>query len=312
MFDQLPNQVQGFAYRPGESANAHLWDKLVLSMAPCLGVGGRDCPDLSPSRYASSMLGLASAFTMTGSPIGPALRFNGNVSQQWAASSWGLPTKVGEGNSTTQPGFTIQAYFKYVHKGSATNMCLFRSDQPGTFDTTFYGYGLMIEANADRAFFFTNQGVALEADMIRQWNLTNASISAQPQNLTPDNWHHLIVTFSPDYLNYSEFGQIVMMCLDGRRVYPAAPASEQGPFHSNSKNARCGSMLGATTPDFEIALLNIWNRRLAWREIDYLSADPLMMFRRRGLVVGKAGAAATRIVSIGGTAIRRASVAVAG
>jgi len=271
MFDLLPNQAQGFARSAGDAFYPNLWAKYICGMAPCLGLGGKNMPDVSPLRYDAAITG--SAYSMTASPIGPAIYFSGNAAAQWTTAAWGLPTKCGGGDAGV---VTIQAFFKYAHQESATYMCLFRSDNPAGIDTLYYGYGLVIEANADKVLFFTNRGGSVESDMHRQWPLASSS-------LTPGKWHSLIVTYYP-WDSYADgIGQSVVMNLDGRFILPSAP-TEDYPVHNSTKNARCGAMTGATTPDFEIALLNVWNRRLAWRQIDQLQLDPLAMFRRRDLI----------------------------
>jgi hypothetical protein len=282
MFNCLPNQMQGFAHGAGESANPFLWNQMVLSMAPCMGVGGVNCPDLSPSRYGSAIVGLASAFSITGSPIGPAFRFNGNVAQQWVASTWGLPTKIFGGAAGTIE-CTVQVFFRYVHKESATTMCLFRTDNVVGLGSSNYGWGVTVEANTDDLILFANRGNGLDPDPYRQWKLASGNPAT---TLTGGKWHSAIITYSATDQAYPLVGQVVMMNLDGKWVYPSVPLSEIVPVYNLALNARCGSMRGATAPDFEIALLNVWARRLCWQEIAQLQADPLMMFQQKKTSLG--------------------------
>lgn len=305
MFDSLPNQMQGFARNGGEAFHPRLWDYNVLTMAPCLGLAGQYLPDLSPWRYNGEIIG--TAWSITESPLGPAVYFNGNAYQLWTASTWGLPTKL-PGSTDPAPTYsvTIQAYFRYVHKGSLTKMHLFRSDQTPPLNTYHNGYGLYVEANADDLVFFTNRRVPAGGDHYKKWTLVGGNPSL---TLTPGKWHHVILTYGVN--TSSLFSNSVMMILDGRWVFALAPSSETLPLHNASYHARCGAATNGNAPDFEIALLTVWGRELSPREIDGLMADPLAMFRRRRNVHGRASAA-TRLISIGGTALRRVNVAAAG
>jgi len=187
---------------------------------------------------------------------------------------------------------TMQVYFRYVHKAAATKMILFRSDAKTTgVGEIFAGYGLFVQANTDDLIFFASRVNAPDPDFYAQWKSASGSPA---MSLTDGKWHHAIVTFSDR--DVTEIGQAVMMTIDGKRIFPATPGTgEIAPVHDITYNARCGAVNGETSPDFEIALLNIWSRRLPDREIRLLQADPLMMFRRRTYPIGAVIAAGSFI-----------------
>lgn len=300
-----PDSATGFAYNPEESQNPRLWDRNVLCAAPCLGIGGpRNLPDLSPSRWDAAFNSVAGTYG-GGSPIGPTVRLNGtNASLQWTANSAGLPTKIGTGigNPIT---LTIQVYFRYVHKASSNHNFLYRSDaNPSVLTPTFHGWGLYVEANTDDLVLFSNTAGALTPDKEYQWRLATSPSPGTFTALTGGKWHHVIVTYDSNDLADPDIGQYVMMCIDGQWIYPGTPVlGEIGAVHSLTKHAKTGSVISgtSTTPDFELALLNVWARRLPWQEIDQLMVDPRLMFRRRVSPVSPS----IRMTTIGGTALRQ-------
>jgi hypothetical protein len=299
MFDSLPNQMQGFAHGPGEAVHPHLWAGYLGGMTPCLGLAGRNAPDVSPYRYDGVAQANPVLMTITGSPIGPAIRFTGGAAIQWNGdSSLGNKFKVANGERP----ITIHAYFRYVHKTSANKMTLFRSDD-ATVGSLEYGYHLYVEANADSLKFETHRGeTGLEVPPIVMPVYTAAGA------LTGGKWHNVVVTWWPKDVEDPYQGQYVMMNIDGKWIYPTFINTERDIIHLNSQHSRCGASFGNTAPDLEVALVEVWNRRLPWRAIDLLMADPSAVFRRRGGGLSKG----SRLVSIGGTALRRASVTVAG
>lgn len=300
MFDCLPNQVQGFARNAGEAFHSAMWREYLGGMAPCLGLAGRNPADPGPGRYDGALTGLASALSVTASPIGPAIRFNGNVAIQWDGQS-------GTGNkfkcATDENRVTLHVYFRYVHKGSTTKMSLFRSDTP-TLGVEPYGYHLYVEANGDSLVLEGHRGeTGGETPPIIMPIYTASGV------LTGGKWHNAVVTWcGRDADNFDEFAQFVMMYIDGTTVSPTFSNTERTIVHLATHHSRCGASLGQTAPDLEVALLEVWNRRLYGQEIYTLMADPLAVFRRRGGALSKG----SRLVSIGGTALRRLNVAVAG
>lgn len=299
MFDCLPNQAQGFARNGGEAFYPHMWAGYLGGMTPCLGLAGRNAPDVSPYRYDGALSGSASALTVTESPIGPAIRFAGNVAIQWNGDS-----SLGNKFKLIGPYYplTIHAYFRYVHKGSATKMSLFRSDN-ATVGSQEYGYHLYVEANGDSLKFEPHRGeTGLEDPPIVMPVYTAAGA------LTGGKWHNVVVTWWPWDVENPEQGQYVMMNIDGNWIHPTFIGTERDIIHLNRQHSRCGATRDALASDLEVALVEVWNRRLPWRAGDLLMADPPAVFRMRGGGLSKG----SRLVSIGGTALRRLNAAIAG
>ncbi len=300
MFDSLPNRMQGFARNGGEALYPHLWAGYIGGMTPCLGLAGRNAPDVSPYRYDGVGTGTSTTMTVTGSPIGPAMRFTSDARMQWTGSST-LGNKFKVAGNNYSP-ITIHAYFRYVHKGSLTKMTLFRSDD-ATSGSLLYGYHLYVEANADSLKFEPHRGeTGLETPPIVMPIYTAAGA------LTGGMWHNVVVRWWPWDVDDPEQGQYVMMYIDGKRIFPTFSGTEYDIIHLNSQHSRCGASFGGINVDLEVALVEVWSRRLPQRAIDLLMADPLAVFRRRGGGLSKG----SRLVSIGGTALRRMNVAVAG
>ncbi len=286
----LPSAAQGFARNAGEAKYPALWRGYLGGIVPWLV--GRKCPNPAPNRYDPTQNG--TAWDVVGAPLGRAMKFTGNASVQWASGAVN-PFKVGQGEGP----ITIQAHFKYVHKTSATKMWLFRSDAP-TVGQPHYGYGLYVEANQDQLVFTIDQGNGAAPQPAKEWKAASSSLVA-------GKWHHVVATFYA--WDIGDIGQYVMMWIDGVPTYPGVPAVEGNFIHRSADHSRCGAVLGWTNPDFEIDLLSVWNARLAWREIDLLSADPVAMFRRStGGGIGKAA----RRVSLGGATLRRLNPVLAG
>lgn len=312
---QQVNSGAGFAYHPGESANPRIWDASVLCIAPCVRVGGprylnNTTTDLSPSRCDGGHDGGLFSAGLFGdaSPIGRSLKLTNLKYIYWDATTRVIPTKLGTGALGTVT-LTMQVYFRYVAKGSVNNMCLYRTDNPAGGDLLTYGYGLYVEANTGDLVFFVNRQNLLDPDLTFKWRLATSPYPATFTALTGGKWHHVIVTYCKADYDDPEINQYVMYCIDGQWIYPGLPgAGEIVSTHLSTKNARIGAMTESTAPDFEFSLLNVWARRLGWREIDQLMVDPLAMFRRRRSGGGKG----SRLISIGGTALRRLNVAVAG
>jgi hypothetical protein len=236
---------------------------------------------------------------MTASPIGPSMRFSGNAAVQWSGdATLGNKFKFAAGNDGA---LTIHAYFKYIHKTGANNMTLFRSDNPVASNP--YGYYLYVDANADSLVFEPHRGeTGLETPPIVMPVYT--ALGA----LTGGKWHNVAVTWRPWDVADPEFGQYAMMYIDGKAVFPTFTHTERTITHSSSLHSRCGASVGALAPDLEVALVHVWNRRLYGAEVGMLMVDPPALFRRRGGALSKG----SRLVSIGGTALRRLNVAVAG
>ena len=270
------NPLVSFAHSGGEAFYPFLWKNYIGGMTPCLGLAGRNVPDVSPYRYGGTLFGSASGLTVTGSPVGPAIRFNGSTSIQWDGhSTLGNKFKVA-GSYTADFSYlplTIHAYFRYVHKGTVTKMSLFRSDNPLVSDDTEYGYHLYVEANGDSLVFESHRGEKASNPM---------PIYTATGELTGDKWHNVVVTYYPWDAD-AEYGQYVMMNIDGRWIRPDfnwPTITERYIIHSASKHSRCGSSFGNTAPDLEVALVEIWSQRLPWRTINLLMANPLAVFQR--------------------------------
>jgi len=302
MFDLLPNQMHGFARSAGEAFHPNLWAEYLGGMTPCLGLAGRNVADVSPYRNDGALVGNASLFSVTGSPIGPAVRFAGNVAIQWDGNATlGNKFKVGGNN---QP-ITLHAYFKYVAQPSSNYMAIFRSDSP-TVGGLEYGYQLLVDAYDNKLIFQTHRGESIPPDT------ASPIYSSAANSLTGGRWHNVAVTWYPLDANDDSIGQFVVMNIDGQWIYPTFTGTERDIVHLASQHSRCGASFNMTAVDMEVALVHVWKRRPAWREIDLLMVDPLAMFRRRVIgpirpIVG------SRIVSIGGAVSRRiGGIAVAG
>lgn len=294
MSEFIPNSAQGFARGPGDANYPALWRGYLGGFVPwCVG---RNCANPGPARYAGNTAG--TAWGVTGSSIGRAMQFSGNAALQWDGNaSLGNPFKVADGNGP----ITIQAHFRYTHKTSANRMYLFRSDNQ-TVGQAAYGYGLYVEANQDRLVFTTDRGHGGDPVPAAEWKSPSSS-------LTGGKWHHVVASFYAWDVQDPEIQQYVVMWIDGVQTFPTVPANELAFSHRNADHSRCGATLGNSSPDFEIGLLSVWNARLAWREIDALSGDPLAMFRTAG---GGGLSKGARRISLGGVTLKRMNVVLGG
>ncbi len=293
-----------FALGPHQAKFPNLWVGRKLFFPPCLGFAGRDVPDLSHSSGLDfTATGTASALSVIGSPIGPALSFAGNIALQQAGSaSYTLPCKFLTNTLTDE--FSIQAFFQYNHSAGAKESTIFWSDNP-TAGSHFYGYRFYIDNNTDKLRLrVANDDGALGVD---------STYYRSASTLTGGKWYSAIITWTGGGRDAAGV-DLCSMWIDGvddgyLTITNSTPSGvEEYGSHLGTQNARVGSTLGSTAPDFSVALVNVWNRELKRDEIARLSADPLAMFRRRRA----AGAKASRLVSIGGTALRRMNVAIAG
>lgn len=294
MIQPRPNSASGWAHSAGESAHPGLWHSYLGGLAPF--TISRECRTPAINKYHPTRIG--TTFDIVGGPLGRAIAFNGNSAQEWAAGV-ANPFKVAVDATGSAP-ISIQAHFKYVHKTVATEMILFRSDNP-TVVIAPHGYGLYVEANQDQIVFFTDRGNVADVPHGAIWPSAASS-------LTPGKWHHVVAVFWPYYVNDLEIAEYVLIWIDGKMIYPTPPATERNFVHHASLTSRCGAARFATAPDFTLDLLSVWNRPLSWKEADQLYIDPLSMFRRRRVV----GAKGSRLVSLGGTGLRRLNIAVAG
>lgn len=312
--------VGQFAGRPSESAHPRLWDGLTVGFAPCVTGAGRDVVDLSPNRYDFVFVGSAAALSVEASPVGQALKFAGNVALEQQDASWGLPCKIL--TASDEDVVVISTVFKFVHSGGAKESTIFWSDNP-TVGSNLYGYRVWVDNNTDKLRF----GV---------WNAYNDPVSGtstrytSATTLTAGRWYRATVVFYP--LMESDaplYGQRCMMFIDGVLEFPTVgpgnfPSStgQNNGSHLTTQHSRVGSTLGSTAPDISVALINVWNKQWfgvwdggtdslesAKATISQINADPLAMYRRRRRGSGAKG---SRLVTIGGTALRRLNVAVAG
>lgn len=305
---ELVNAHTGFARSAGESVNPHLWRGHLLGFVPCLGFAGRNVPDVSASRYDFAFTGTSSALSQIQSPVGPALNFAGNCALQQSAASWGLPCKI-LANSTDDM-FMIQAVFKYTHSAAAKESVIFWSDNP-TVGSHTYGYRLSVDNNADKLRLATMN----DCDGIVRSDTLYKSTST----LTGGLWYHLVVVYDIALSGTSAYNACTFF-LNGLVDFTALTGGFPGGVehtgsHLSSQNARVGSCLGYTAPDIAVALVNVWKLRVGGISGDQIGFfanqlynDPLAMYRRRR----RSGAKAPRVVSIGGTALRRMNVVLAG
>lgn len=287
----------GLARNPGAALHARLWDRYLGPIAPwsC----GRNCTDPSPARYDGSMTGVSSALSVTHSPIGTALKLSGNVGIQWSGHST-LGNKFKLAGAPDEMALTIQAYFRFVHKTTAGHrMGLFQSDVTTVGDPV--GYQLHFDANADRMIFTVYDGTPVSA-IAMEWQSGTGF-------LTPEKWHHFVMTmYAPDSADV-EIGQRVMFWLDGVMSYPSETIHRNAIAFTNSLHSRLGGRQGGLDADLEVSLLSIWSRRLAWREVDQLYVDPLLMFRR---IPRTAARRSPRVVSLGSAVLRQDRIVLAG
>jgi len=282
MIGYLPHQSVGFAHAQAESESPLLWDHLTVCAAPCLGIGGNRIADLSPHRFDFASTGTASALSFTASPWGPAARFAGNVAWQQAGSaSYTLPCKFCTNSFDYTDAFTIQALFRFAHSGSAKESTLFWSDNP-TLGSLIYGYRLYVDNNTDKLKLMIANG----DNMVT----TTPTYYTSATTLTSGQWYNVVVLYGWSIFNT---GQGCIMCINSPAwEYPtitnSTPAGvETYCAHLGTQNSRIGASLGSVAPDFEVALLNVWNTVSMFDDvnltggsaIDYLLTDPLRMFR---------------------------------
>lgn len=271
MIGPIPSQAVGFARSAGESIFPHLWPGLKCSYAPCLGIAGRNIPDVSPSNYSTWGL-TGTAMTVVSSPIGPAIHYAGNSAHQQTAASWGLPCKVCA--YTSDDAVFIETVFKFVHSGSAKESTIFWSDNPTIGTPNFYGYRLYVDNNTDKLKLMIGDN--------DDNAITLPCYYTSRTTLTADRWYHAVVGFVPLWTGDASIGQVCQMWIDGLQEFPTIANPESYCLHLNTQHARVGSTLGSVAPDLAVALVNIWNRELIGHEIGQLYADPLAMFRHAG------------------------------
>lgn len=178
-------------------------------------------------------------------------------------------------------------------------MSLFQSDVPTVSDPV--GYQLHFDANSDRMIFTVYDGTAA-SPVAMEWRSSTGY-------LTGGAWHHFIMTMYGHDAGDVEIGQRVMFWLDGVMTYPAETIHRTAIAFTNALHSRTGGRQSGLDPDMEVSMLSIWTRRLAWREIDQINTDPLLMFRR---ATRPAGSRPSRVISLGGAALRRMNPVLAG
>lgn len=259
-----------FTVNPTRSKVPSLWSGYVGGFAP-FSVS-KECYNPATNRYPVKANG--SAYSITDSPIGRAIYWTGNASQEWAAAT-ANPFKF-----ASETPITIQAMFKYVHQSSTKEFHIFKSDNSTIGIPAPYGWGLYVEPNLDKLVFFTDRGNAGDVPHGATWDTTNSSLS---QN----TWYHAIVTWDAyESFLWNNFDYATFY-INGLQVSQARSATERLYIHHSSLVSRSGASFGQTTPDFGVSLVGIWSRHLSYREIDCLSADPLAMFRPMRRIIGR-------------------------
>jgi len=245
------------------------------------------------------MAGTSSALSVVGSPLGYALKFNGNVGMQWNGHST-LGNKFKFGGSIDTMPILIHACFRYAHKTTAGHtMNLFQSDVPTVGEP--HGYHLHLDANADSLTFEVYDGTSGSPTAMK-WQSPSSY-------LTPGKWHTIVVFMFAPLADDIELGQWTIFWLDGAMSLPGETITRSAIAFSNALHSRIGGRQGGLDPDMQVSLVSIWNRIPAWKEIDLLKSDPLAMFRRSEILgISKAA----RRVSIGGVTLKRMNAVLAG
>lgn len=280
-----------------------LWDGIKVNFGPCAGYAARYIPDLTFGLGWSSVGSNAvwsSYDAVPGSNIGPAMYMRGNVGFEQAASAAALPAKFCTNAIGDQ--FSIQAVFQYPHSAGAKESTIFWSDNQAV-NLIKYGYRLYVDNNTDKLWLMVANG---------DNPLTPATPTYYPSNTTlvGGRWYSVVVTWTGvgrDGLGFDYATMYFDGVDDGYFTFvPSNPSGvEEYCAHLSTLNARIGTTVASTAPDVQIALINVWNRELTRAEIDLISHDPIAMYRRRS-------AKTTRLLTVGGTSLRRQNVVLGG
>lgn len=289
-----------WARGPGTSRFPSLWRGLKVGFAPCITGAGRNVPDFAFGRFPFAFTGSGAAFSTGFSPIGASVQFAGNAALAQTATN--APCKF-LANSVYDE-FSIQAYFRYTHSGSAKESTIFWSDN-ATVASSYYGYRLYVDNNTDKLKLMVANGD----------NMVTVSPTYYTSNttLTGGKWYHVNIVWT----GLGRDGALVDLALffiegvdDGYlTITNSVPSGvEEYCSHLGTQVPRIGATLNSIAPDIQVAMVNVWNRALAVREIATQAADPRAMFRRRRFV----GAKAPRLITIGGAAFRRMDTQLSG
>jgi hypothetical protein len=284
-----------------EARYPRLWDGWVLGFAPCLGAFSPAADtiafDLSPQQHRSDAQS-GNNIGIVNSPLGPAVDLRktggGNGTIDFASDATvgnkfkDLVARLGQ----PQHGMTIQSYAMHAVLGGQT--ALFCTDK-GVNAGWEYAYDTSVN-KCPVVNYYDAAGIQ------GSWTgATNSLVTNKYQNVI---FIHIGLPWGVG--TDDQFTPLdALFWVDGTRYYPTPSGVKAPDLYDNTVVSAIG---GQGTIGRFVALLNIWDRALMQPEIDLLNADPLAMYRKRGGVVSKGA----RLVSIGGTALRRMNVAVAG
>jgi hypothetical protein len=238
-----PGFRSGYAKSASESANPNLWDGLVASWVPNLGVTGDSLRDVSGrgNHAAGDNFDVGTDWGIT--EVGPALTLNGD-GNEGMLTNVGIDDLVGSG--------TPQAFVSmvgWVKVNSSHQGMILAGSNGGT--ARFY-----IETFATGNVF--------------HWGLSSSQNSATSNAVyTIGKWHHYVVTRDVTTVRSYLDGVLVDTDTGITGTYTTNPISI-GYYDT-----------GTLGFDGDIGLVQIYNRPLRGDEVAELAADPMGMFRQR-------------------------------
>lgn len=239
-----PSYASGYAKSASESANPNLWDGLVASWVPNLGVTGDSLRDISGkgSHATGDNFDVGTDWGIT--EVGPALTLNGDGSEGMLTSV-SAGDLVGTGNERLRITLSFWVKLNLVHQG----MILGGTNGGGD---RFY-----IECFGSNPAF--------------HWGFGDSNNAGDSNALyTVGKWHHYAAVRIGgtviDYLDGIEVGRAVGISSGGYTTNPIGIG-----YYNN----------GSLGFDGDIGLCQIWNRPLRAGEVAEIAADPMGMFRQR-------------------------------
>lgn len=287
-----------YANRAAESENPHLWHRHLGTLAPCiLGrqgenmrlIGGRMAYDFNNP-----------GITVVNSPIGPACSKLGDAG---AANRIAL-TQAGATLSDfkVDPPFTLSCIMRIPEDAASKHYrILFTTDM--RFSALQKYAGIMIcadDASSTNLLVmqYDNTGTILD-EVVRTAAGPTIVQSDGSAYVNLQNWQHVVVRVSPTVQSTSVDSSPenhVRFWIKGIQMGSATANTGQGLAHAAAQYAAIGYVRTDATYSadiVEIALWQLWTRKLSIGEISQLCADPLAMMRPRKRIYSMPVAAAT-------------------
>jgi hypothetical protein len=281
------SHATGYAKWPGEAQYPHLWRGHVGTIAPCVVGWERDGINCIGGRKADHNQGFTGACHVL-SRIGRSYNlFDGRLIRFFTAPGASNPFKV-------DPPFTLSCVVRVNELLTSNIRVLWASDMRGPGPLAKYA-GIMVYLN-DTDPLFGQQSIC-----VAQYDNTGVlMVEAVPTAAGPTlvacsssaiwelQWVHLVIRCSPIVQGYDvttnpeDHVRFWRLGLEHTNVDGSVTNVGQGLAHATTAQGGIGYNRtdGVETPDdFEVALWQLWNRKLSIAEINHLCRDPLAMMR---------------------------------